>query len=92
MVVKENQPQLYAHIALLFQTPPVPVRPGELLTYRGPEERSHGRLETRTVESSTALADYLDWPGAAQVMRRTCRRVLLRTGAVRSKTTYGIPS
>lgn len=92
MVVKANQPELYAHIALLFETPPVPVRPGELLTYRGIEERSHGRLETRTLESSTALAGYLDWPGVAQVMRRTCRRVILRTGEVSSKTTYGITS
>ena len=92
LVVKENQPELYAHIALLFQTPPVPVRPGALLTYSGTEERSHGRLEMRTLESRTALADYLAWPGAAQVMRRTCRRVILRTGAVSSKTTYGITS
>ncbi len=68
------------------------MRPGALLTYSGTEERSHGRLETRTLESRTALADYLAWPGAAQVMRRTCRRVILRTGAVSSKTTYGITS
>ncbi len=91
MVVKENQPALYAQIALLFKAPPVPERPGELLTYSY-TERSHGRLETRTLESSTALAGYLDWPGAAQVMRRTCRRVILRTGEVSTKTTYGIPS
>ena len=92
LVVKENQPELYAHIALLFQTPPVPMRPGALLTYSGTEERSHGRLEMRTLESRTALADYLAWPGAAQVMRRTYWRVIFRTGAVSSKTTYGITS
>jgi predicted transposase YbfD/YdcC len=91
MVVKENQPQLYAHIELLFQVPPVPVRPGELLAYTD-TTRSHGRLETRTLEASTALAGYLDWPGTAQVMRRTCRRMILHTGAVESKTTYGITS
>jgi len=91
MVVKENQPELYAQIDLLFKVPPVPVRPGELLSYSG-TERSHGRLETRTLESSTALAGYLDWPGAAQVMRRTSRRVILRTGEVGSKITYGVTS
>ena len=33
LVVTENQPTLYAQIQLLFNVPPVPVRPGELLTY-----------------------------------------------------------
>jgi predicted transposase YbfD/YdcC len=92
MVVKENQPALYAQIALLFNVPPVPVRPGELLTYSHTERSGHGRLETRTLEASTALTGYLDWPDAAQVMRRTCQRVILRTGEVSSETTYGITS
>lgn len=91
MVVKENQPHLYAHIALLFDVPPVPAQPGEVLTYTY-TARSHGRLETRTLEVSTALTGYLDWPGTAQVMRRTCQRVLLHTGVVERKTTYGITS
>jgi hypothetical protein len=69
MVVKENQPALYAQIALLFNVPPVPVRPGELLTHSHTERSGHGRLETHTLEASTALTGYLDWPDAAQVMR-----------------------
>ena len=92
MVVKENQPALYAQIALLFNVPPVPVRPGELLTHSHTERSGHGRLETRTLEASTALTGYLDWPDAAQVMRRTCQRVILRTGEVSRETTYGITS
>jgi len=91
MVVKENQPELYAQIELLFTVPPVPVRLGELLTFSY-TQRSHGRLETRTLEASTALTGYLDWPAAAQVMRRTCQRVILRTGEVSHETTYGITS
>jgi predicted transposase YbfD/YdcC len=91
MVVKCNQPELHDHIELLFAQPPVPARPGELLSYRY-SEKGHGRLETRTLECSTALQGYLDWPGAAQVMRRTCRRVKLRTGEVEQETTYGISS
>ena len=71
VVIKENQPALYAQIALLFNVPPVPARPGELLTYSHTERSGHGRLETRTLEASTALTGYLDWPDAAQVMRRT---------------------
>jgi predicted transposase YbfD/YdcC len=91
MVVKCNQEELYRHIELLFQQPPVPALPGEWLCYRY-SEKGHGRLETRTLECSTALQGYLDWPGAAQVMRRTCRRVNLRTGEVEQETTYGISS
>jgi len=91
MVVKENQPELYAQIELLFRVPPVPMRPGELLTYTY-VTRQHGRLETRTLDASTALTGYMTWPNAAQVMRRTCCRVNLRTGEVGRKTTYGITS
>ncbi len=93
MVVKENQPELYKAIALLFDTPPQPIIPGEVLkyTYHGKE---HGRLETRTLECSPALATYtyLKWPGLAQVMRRTCQRISLRTGRVERQTRYGLTS
>lgn len=91
MVVKQNQPTLYDNIALLFQTPPLPAQPGETQAYTS-HGKAHGRLEQRTVESSTALNDYLDWPGVAQVLRRTCRRVTVRSGLVESETTYGITS
>jgi predicted transposase YbfD/YdcC len=91
MIVKENQPALYQSIELLFQVPPVPVRSGELLTYQT-HDKAHGRLETRTLECSTALNDYLTWPDVAQVMRRTCRRCHLRTGKIETEVTYGITS
>ena len=68
-----------------LQLPPVPVRPGELLTYSHTERSGHGRLETHTLDASTALTGYLDWPGAAQVMRRTCGCVILRTGQCAAK-------
>jgi predicted transposase YbfD/YdcC len=91
MIVKQNQPTLYDAIALLFQTPPVPARPGETrsYTYHG---KAHGRLETRTLDCSLALNHYLAWPGLAQVLRRTCRRVMARTGLVETETTHGITS
>ncbi len=91
MIVKENQPKLYEAVALLFQMPPVPARRGELLTGQT-EGKDHGRLERRTLASSTALTGYLSWPGAAQVMRRTCRRSNTRSGLVETETTYGITS
>jgi len=91
MVVKQNKTKLYTAIALLFQTPPVPAQPGETLAYAY-HGKAHGRLEQRTLASSTALNHYLDWPGIAQVLQRTCRRVMLRTGSVESETTSGITS
>jgi predicted transposase YbfD/YdcC len=91
MVVKKNQPNLYRAIELLFKTPPVPARPGEALLYEY-HGKAHGRLEQRTLESSIALNSYLDWPGVAQVLRRTCRRIRVSTGLVESETTYGITS
>jgi predicted transposase YbfD/YdcC len=92
MVVKQNQRNLYRAIETLFQTPPVPAKPGELLVFEDAGQKEHGRLEQRTLESSTALNAYLDWPGVAQVLRRTCRRVIVSTGLVASETTYGITS
>jgi hypothetical protein len=32
-------------------------------------EKGHGRLERRTLSATTALNEYLDWPGVAQVGR-----------------------
>ena len=91
MIVKEKQPNLYYAIALLFRTPPVPARPGEVLDAQT-AGKGHGRLERRLLSSSTALTGYLSWPGAAQVMRRTCRRINTRSGLVETETTYGITS
>jgi predicted transposase YbfD/YdcC len=91
MIVKQNQPALYEAVALLFAMPPVPPRPRELLTAQT-EGKDHGRLERRTLASSTALTGYLSWPGATQVMRRTCRRINARSGLVEIETTYGITS
>jgi predicted transposase YbfD/YdcC len=91
MVVKENQPRLYEHIDLLFRQPPVPAYEDEHLTCRT-TDKGHGRIEVRTLESSTALNDYLDWPGVAQVLRRHCRRVCQKTGEVSETVTYGLTS
>ena len=41
---------------------------------------------------TTALQDYLDWPGAQQVFRVERRVVTKRTGEVRRETVYGVTS
>jgi len=93
VVVKENQPELYHAIALLFAQPPWlrQERDREYQAYRT-LDKGHGRLETRTLESSTALCSYLDWPGVGQVLRRQCQRVSLKTGKVSVETRYGLTS
>jgi len=91
MVVKRNQPELWRAIRLLFQSPPFPRGEDDRLSYTT-REKGHGRLERRTLVSTAALSQYLDWPGVGQVLQRTCRRVNVRTGAVQEKTTYAITS
>ena len=89
MIVKKNQPQLWADIDLLFQSPRL--CPGEEDQLKHvTHNKTHRRQETRTLESSAQLSAYVDWPGAQQVMRRTYRAVDLRTGEVVDKVTYGI--
>lgn len=71
LVVKQNQPQLFADIQLLFD-PPAQVHPLPLHDCRqgATVESGHGRTQDRRVlTASTDLAGYLDWPGHAQVLR-----------------------
>ncbi len=91
MVVKANQPELYAAIDVCFQDP-LSVEPTDDYQRYTVTEKGHGRLATRTLERSCALNGYLHWPGVGQVLRRTCERITLRTGVVSGEVTYGITS
>src|SRR5215468_459974 len=63
MIVKENQPQLRADIALVFTLPPLGDRQDTARTV----DIGHGRIEQRHITTSEALVGYSDWPGLAQV-------------------------
>jgi predicted transposase YbfD/YdcC len=91
MVVKENQPALFAAIDLVFRCPP-PVEEGDHLAAATTVGKAHGRLETRTLERTAALRGHVDWPGVGQVMRRTCERIEVKTGQVDREVTYGVTS
>lgn len=54
--------------------------------------KGHGRLETRTIQVSTLLNDYLDFPHCGQVFRLTRERIILKTGVVEQETVYGLTS
>jgi predicted transposase YbfD/YdcC len=93
VVVKANQPALYEAIDVLFSGEPWTVQEKAQEYQSGHTcNKDHGRLESRTLETSTTLADYLDWPGAVQVLRRQSERTVLKTGKTSYKTTYAITS
>jgi predicted transposase YbfD/YdcC len=91
MVVKKNQSELWDAIDLLFRQPPWLPRERGCARVQT-RNQGHGRLEHRTLEASTWLNHYLEWPGMQQVLRRICSRKELKTGKVSRKVTYGITS
>ena len=97
MSVKANQRELCLATAELFADPPwLTYEQGASYRRYSQVEKGHGRVEKRTLESSPALREYmqeyLHWPGGEQVMRRTCRRVILKTGEVSEQVKYGVTS
>ena len=91
MGVKANQPALLAAITACFADPPLPEIGDETDTV-STCDKGHGRLELRTLERSAALNAYLTWPAVGQVLRRTCQRVILKTGEIAEEITYGVTS
>ncbi len=89
MVVKENQPQLLEDLRICFREAPLP---GEVRGVARETTKSHGREEVREIVTSAALQDYLDWPGAEQVMRIRRTVTTSKTGATRTEEVYAITS
>lgn len=90
MVIKEDQPETYAAIKLLFDDPPEGKSAAE--TTVRTISKGHGRREWRTLETSSALKGWLNWPEHEQVCRRTCRRLHLKTGEIEEETNYAVTS
>jgi predicted transposase YbfD/YdcC len=91
VVVKGNQPTLYAALDALFAGG-CPALPGDHRATHREVSKGHGRLETRVLERTAALNDYLGWPQVGQVLRRTYHAVEPKTGRVRHEVTYGLTS
>jgi predicted transposase YbfD/YdcC len=89
MVVKGNQPTLQEDIALVFAEAELLA---ETITEATTTDAHGGRIETRRLRASTALGDYIDWPGHAQVleMRRLVQQK--KSGKERAEVVYGITS
>lgn len=92
--MKQNQPDLLAALTDAFDDTGVSPRERRLA---GAERQTavstnkgHGRLETRTLTSTTALADYLDWPFVRQAFRLVRQRTV--RGRTTTETVFGITS
>lgn len=95
-VVKGNQPQLLQDLHDWFDTS-IPLLPGmgcppkdfrsATVTNKG-----HGRIEVRTLTTSSQLNDFLDWPFLQQVFKLERCVTIQKTGQTRHEITYGITS
>jgi len=80
---KDNQPTVLEDIRLFFQNRAEP-------DFRQPFELQHGRLESRTIWTTTALNDYLDFPHVGQVFAIERRRIEKKTGKESTEIVYGL--
>jgi len=94
-IAKENQPTLRSDIAALFESDDRTVAGGRLPGERrtaATVDKGHGRQEWRTLEASTELSGYSDWPGVAQVFRLVRTRLTHATGKREQEVVYGLTS
>lgn len=81
LTVKENQPTILHAIETLFHDRD-PIQ--DALDFQTVHEvtKDHGRIEERTLTTSSQLTGYLDWPHLAQVFRLERKFTFLRKGQV----------
>jgi predicted transposase YbfD/YdcC len=94
--VKGNQPQLLQDLQDWFD-PKVELLPGMgnppkdfrsvTITSKG-----HGRIEVRTLTSSSQLNDFLDWPFLQQVFKLERHATIQKTGKTRHEVVFGVTS
>jgi hypothetical protein len=88
MIVRENQPQVQADIALVFTLPPIGARQDTARTV----DIGHGRIEQRNVTTSATLVGDSDGPGLAQVFALGRHVLIQKTGEERVEVVYGVTS
>jgi predicted transposase YbfD/YdcC len=95
-LAKGNQPQIEEDIRLWFEPDPTPL-PGQSYVPKDFEtaqmvNKSHGRIEQRTLTVSSQLQDFLDWPYLQQVFKLERKFTFLKTGEVQEQVVYGFTS
>jgi predicted transposase YbfD/YdcC len=93
--VKDNQPQLQQDIQVLFE--PVTCAPGfspAPTDFRTAQtiNTGHGRIEKRTLTTSSLLKGTTDWPGLEQVFKLEREVTVPAQGTHRHETVYGVTS
>ena len=89
MLVKGNQPTLQEGIKFLFESDDAPE---EWFDDASESSKGQGRIEHRSIRTSTVLKDTLDWPGSQQVFEIHRTRFERTTGKLHEETVYGITS
>lgn len=89
MVVKQNQKTLYADLDTLFRAPEAAALIHQAVSQ---VNAGHGRIETRILQTSQALNDFVQWPGVQQVFRLERRTIIKKSGRVRTQIVYGLTS
>ena len=92
MVVKQNHPLMRDEGALFFTEPHLPADAHARYACTPSVTKGHGRLEIRTLECLTGWCVDWHWPDVAHVVRRTCQRVVCKTGKRSVEVSYGITS
>jgi predicted transposase YbfD/YdcC len=95
-IVKGNQPQLLEDIQRWFDEE-VPLIPGmgdipKDFCSASRLNKGHGRIELRTLTTSSQLVDFLDWPFHQQVFKLERQVTTLKTGQCHHEVVYGITS
>jgi predicted transposase YbfD/YdcC len=83
--VKDNQPTLRENIRLIFEGRGKP-------DFTEPLTLAHGRIEQRSIWTTTRLNDYLDFPGVGQVFVIERPTIEKTTGKLSTETVYGVTS
>ena len=85
LIAKDNQPSLAEDIRLIFAKRGTP-------DYSEPVTLAHGRIESRSIWTSTALNNYLDFPFVGQVFAIQRHTINKTTGKESLEMAYGITS
>lgn len=91
MVIKQNHALMREEIALFFDLPAIPAD-NEQYDLCQTLNKGHVRIETRTLECITGRCEEWAWPGAVQGVRRTCERLVVKTGKRSVEDTYAVTS
>lgn len=94
--VKDNQPKLQAEIHRLFlpQSRPIPGTSMPKMDFRTYTQTNagHGRIETRTLTTSSLLKGFSNWPYLEQVFKLETTLVSKKSGKTFHTLTYGVTS